>query len=240
MTGRSVSAVSAYTAHREWASRPPDERYASVHALFEAARARRQQLEERTIETGEFRTEAVDDDLAVRESSGRTATLTHWSFVQLATIVAAGAGADFQDHVALVHRVLRNKREPELPLERRAFLLELRLLGGGHRAHFGIGRRVGDERIEARDLGGDGAIVLHRLDDGSELGELARELDVGFGRHRARQLAFDRLVAGDERIEFWLRNHGCADSRTTTLVGLGAGRSARRVRGHYAADGTRD
>src|SRR5205085_6296422 len=86
MTGRSVSAVSAYTAHREWASRPPDERYASVHALYEAARARRQQLEERTIETGEFRTEAVDDELAFRESSGRTAALTHWSFGQLATI----------------------------------------------------------------------------------------------------------------------------------------------------------
>src|SRR5512147_340866 len=89
MTGRSVSAVTAYTAHREWASRPPDERYASVHALHEAARARRQQLEERTIETGEFRTEAVDDDLAFRESSGRTATLTHWSFGQLATIASA-------------------------------------------------------------------------------------------------------------------------------------------------------
>src|SRR6476661_6517250 len=79
MTGRSVSAVTAYTAHREWASRPPDELYA-------AARARRQQLEQRTTETGEFRTEAVDDDLAFRESSGRTATLTHWSFGQLATI----------------------------------------------------------------------------------------------------------------------------------------------------------
>ena len=58
MTGRSVSAVTAYTAHREWASRPPDERYASVHALYEAARARRARIEERTIETGEFRTEA--------------------------------------------------------------------------------------------------------------------------------------------------------------------------------------
>jgi hypothetical protein len=89
MTGRSVSAVTAYTAHREWASRPPDERYASVHALYEAARARRQQLEQRTIETGEFRTEAVDDDLAFRESSGRTANLTHWSFGQLATIAGA-------------------------------------------------------------------------------------------------------------------------------------------------------
>jgi hypothetical protein len=89
MTGRSVSAVTAYTAHREWASRPPDERFASVHALFEAARARRQRIEERTIVTGEFRTEAVDDDLALREASGRTATLTHWSFGQLASIARA-------------------------------------------------------------------------------------------------------------------------------------------------------
>src|SRR5215212_6192609 len=90
MTGRSVSAVTAYSAHREWASRPPDERYASVHALYEAARARRQRIEERTIDTGEFRTEADDtDDLVIRESSGRTAALTHWSFGQLATIAGA-------------------------------------------------------------------------------------------------------------------------------------------------------
>ena len=90
MTGIGVSAVTPYTAHREWASRPPDERYASVHALYEAARARRHRIEERTIETGTFRTEALDtDDLVMRESSGRTAALTHWSFGQLATIAAA-------------------------------------------------------------------------------------------------------------------------------------------------------
>src|ERR1700751_6123924 len=57
--------------------------------LNQTARARRQRIEERTIETGDFRTEAVDDDLAFRESSGRTATLTHWSFGQLATIAGA-------------------------------------------------------------------------------------------------------------------------------------------------------
>src|SRR6184192_1124342 len=89
MNGIGVSAVTAYTAHREWASRPPDERFASVHALSEAARARRQRIEERMIDTGEFRTEAVDDELALRETSGRTAALTHWSFGQLATIASA-------------------------------------------------------------------------------------------------------------------------------------------------------
>src|SRR5436309_13146665 len=89
MTGRTVSAVTAHTAHREWATRPPDERFASVHALFDAARGRRQQMEERTIKTGDVRTEAVDDDLVLHESSGRTAALTHWSFGQLATIASA-------------------------------------------------------------------------------------------------------------------------------------------------------
>ena len=90
MTGRSVSAVTAYTAHREWASRPPDERYASVHALYEAARARHARIEERATETVDLRTEALDtDDLAIRHTSGRTAALTHWSFGQLATIASA-------------------------------------------------------------------------------------------------------------------------------------------------------
>jgi hypothetical protein len=44
-------------------SQSPDERYASVHALYEAACARRTRLEERSIETGDFRTEATDTEL---------------------------------------------------------------------------------------------------------------------------------------------------------------------------------
>jgi hypothetical protein len=90
MNGIGVSAVNAYTAHREWASRPPDERYASVHALYEAARARRIRTEERTIETVALRTEAVASDaLALRDTSGRQAALTNWSFEQLAGIAGA-------------------------------------------------------------------------------------------------------------------------------------------------------
>src|SRR5215211_6005948 len=90
MQGLGISAVTAYTAHREWATRPPDERYASVEALHDAARARRSRTMERDIETGDFRTEAASTDgLAICESSGRTAALTHWSFEQLATIAGA-------------------------------------------------------------------------------------------------------------------------------------------------------
>src|SRR2546430_6661455 len=90
MTGIGVSTVTAYSAHREWASRPPDERYASVQALYEAARTRRARIEERTTETVDLRTEVVDDDdLAICNTSGRTAALTHWSFGQLATLACA-------------------------------------------------------------------------------------------------------------------------------------------------------
>jgi hypothetical protein len=66
MTGSSVSAVTAYNAHREWTSRPPDERCASVHALYEAARARHARIEERSVETGSFRTEALDGRFRVQ------------------------------------------------------------------------------------------------------------------------------------------------------------------------------
>ena len=45
---------------------------------------------ERDIETGDFRTEAAGTDgLAICETSGRTAALTHCSFEQLATIAGA-------------------------------------------------------------------------------------------------------------------------------------------------------
>src|SRR5439155_22053052 len=75
---------------REWASRPRDELYTSVQALYEAARTRRARNEERTTETVDLRTEVVDDDdLAIRNTSGRTAALTHWSFGQLATLASA-------------------------------------------------------------------------------------------------------------------------------------------------------
>jgi hypothetical protein len=90
MHGTAVSTVNAFTAHREWATRPPDERFNSVQALYEAARTRRIGTEERDVETVDFGTEAVADDIiALRDGSDRPAALTHWSFEQLATIAGA-------------------------------------------------------------------------------------------------------------------------------------------------------
>lgn len=91
MTGSGVSAVCATTAHREWATRPPDERFDSVPALHQAACARRNRLEERTIATRTFWTEAADSHALVLrdDESDRPAALTHWGFEQLATIAGA-------------------------------------------------------------------------------------------------------------------------------------------------------
>src|SRR5688572_15016186 len=90
MHGTSVSTVTAYTAHREWATRPPDERYASVHALAEAARARRHRTDARITETVDLHVQALAPDaLAIGDRTGPPAALTHWSFEQLAGLGGA-------------------------------------------------------------------------------------------------------------------------------------------------------
>ena len=47
-----VSTVNALTAHKEWATRPPDERYESVRALHQAALTRRLHVDVHGAATG--------------------------------------------------------------------------------------------------------------------------------------------------------------------------------------------
>ena len=92
MNGQRVSTADACTAHREWATRPPDERYASVEQLFDAACARRSRTEERITETVNLRVRAEGTDglvLDERVGDGDPSDLTHWSFEQLAGIAGA-------------------------------------------------------------------------------------------------------------------------------------------------------
>ena len=85
-----VSTVNALTAHKEWATRPPDERYESVRALHHAALhappwdRRASCRDRRSCSRGRLRRSACS-------TSARTdsAALTHWSFEQLATIAGA-------------------------------------------------------------------------------------------------------------------------------------------------------
>ena len=63
-------------------------------------------------------------------------------------LVAAGAGADFEDGVLLVGGVLGQQQDLDVLLQRLDALLELRQLGLGQRPHLGIGRLVGEHRLE--------------------------------------------------------------------------------------------
>ena len=80
----------------EWFSRPDDERYLSLSALYAAVCARADRATARTIETRAIRVEAS------RDNSERLALIvpgrdepvapTHWSFGQLCGLVGAPAG----------------------------------------------------------------------------------------------------------------------------------------------------
>ena len=93
-------------------------------------------------------------------------------------------------------------------LERGAARFKLGLFGFGDGAHFGVGRRIGDQAGQAVELALRGAIGIHRLDHRRKLGEFARELHVGLGRQRCREIAFQRRMPGDQRIEFLIGQHG--------------------------------
>ena len=77
-------------------------------------------------------------------------------------LVAAGAGADFEDGVVIVHRVLGNQREANLAVEFRQPLLQCGLFGFRHLAHVGIG--IVAHRLEIGHFGAGGAIGLDRID----------------------------------------------------------------------------
>lgn len=88
MHGTAVSTVNAFTAHREWATRPPDERFNSVQALYEAARTRRIGTEERDVETVAFGTEAIAEDIIALAEPISTSFSVRWSSRSCASSIA--------------------------------------------------------------------------------------------------------------------------------------------------------
>ena len=71
MRSPGVAAVTAFTAHGDRATRPPDERFASVLALSDAARIRRERPERAVIETRQVRTAALTEEALAFLAVGR-------------------------------------------------------------------------------------------------------------------------------------------------------------------------
>ena len=137
--------------------------------------------------------------------------------------VAAGAGADFEDDVALVHRVLGQQRELELLLEllalvgcsaRRSVVRQL--------AHLGVGRGVGDQRLEIGELGRDAAIGLDPARPPGRVSANSRDslTKVVAADNWSRQLGLDRRVAGEQGVELVFRQ------RRSQLQAFGGGEAA--------------
>ena len=79
----------------EWFSRPDDERFLSLDALFAAVNARSENSRTRTVESAAVRVEASRDDpqglALILPGDAAPIAPTHWSFGQLAALVGAPA-----------------------------------------------------------------------------------------------------------------------------------------------------
>jgi hypothetical protein len=117
-------------------------------------------------------------------------------------LVAAGAGADFENDVALVHGVLGQSASRNC------------CSSAARRASSSGFSASAMERISASVAGSSirlvspfelalrRAIGLHRLDHRRKLGEFARQLDIGLGGSAAPDRV-QRRMAGDKRVEFF-------------------------------------
>lgn len=83
-----------FQAHQQWASRPADQRFSSLTALYQQTRAYAETARERSgVPVASLRTENVNGEVQLVGKGGEPARLTHWSFGQLASRV--GAPADY-------------------------------------------------------------------------------------------------------------------------------------------------
>ena len=115
-------------------------------------------------------------------------------------LVAAGAGADLQHDVAIIHRILGQKRDADLLRQIDAACLKRLPLGLRHGAHLGLDGRIGDQRIDAGDFRIGAAVGFHGLDQRIELGKLPGDPDVFLGVHLAQQLGLKRSVVREQNV----------------------------------------
>lgn len=80
-----------FKAHRQWATRPADERFPDLETLSAATAAYAASAGEVSTPWTELRTEAIDGDVQLIGKANQPAKLTHWSFGQLAARVGAPA-----------------------------------------------------------------------------------------------------------------------------------------------------
>ncbi|MFM9857398.1 hypothetical protein [Pseudoxanthobacter sp. M-2] len=123
----------------EWFSRPDDERYLSLSALYAAVRTRADRATARTVETRTLRIEASRDNAErlalIVPGRAEPITPTHWSFGQMCSLVGAPAGYMRQLPAPLAginmqHGLLSHRAELVKTLEADDGRMELRAVTG--------------------------------------------------------------------------------------------------------------
>lgn len=79
-------------AHRQWATRPADERYPDLNSLYNATKTTSEESAEAISPISRLRVEAIDNDLVLVGKTSIPASLSNWSFGQLCRRVGAPAG----------------------------------------------------------------------------------------------------------------------------------------------------
>ncbi len=118
-------------------------------------------------------------------------------------LVAAGAGPDLDDGAFLVGSVLRQKQEPHLLGQVLDPRVEPLGLVAGKIGHF----RIGEQRLQPLPFADRRAELAGRLVDRLQFGALAAELDQRLAIKRRRQPGVDGLNAGDQGVDFLVRDH---------------------------------
>lgn len=80
-----------YQASNQWATRPDDERFASVEEMLAATRSYASAAKTSTISSKDIELEKEGDNLRLVGKSGKSALLTHYSFGQLSRLASAPA-----------------------------------------------------------------------------------------------------------------------------------------------------
>ena len=75
----------------QWSTRPSDERFESLEALYQATKGYAEQAAEANVPWSDMRTESIDGDVQLVGKTGVPAKLTHWAFGQLCSRVDAPA-----------------------------------------------------------------------------------------------------------------------------------------------------
>lgn len=80
-----------FKAHYQWATRPEDQRFADLDALYTATKAYAATAAEKVVPFNSLRAEAVNGEVVLVGKNNYPAQLTHWSFGQLCARVEAPA-----------------------------------------------------------------------------------------------------------------------------------------------------